>query len=148
MFRNIGEHTQREDIKGFPTIYLDFENSQNWVSFAFIRISIYNHISGVFGRLVSSISEFSGNFNLIYNTPSLNYYRKIGGKPQFGNTSLTRRDVESEPQGLRGQTQALGRPGTREEGPYQNTFGIRPRLARVQVANSDATYRLLSLVPR
>jgi hypothetical protein len=29
--------------------------------------------------------------------------------------------------------------GTREEGPYQNTFGIRPRLAQVQVANSDAT---------
>ena len=40
----------------------------------------------------------------------------------------------------------MGRPGTREEGPYQNTFGIRPRLARVQVANSDATYGLLSLV--
>ena len=64
--------------------------SGNWW-FVFIRISIYNHISGVFGQLVSSISEFSGNFNLIYNTPSLNYYRKIGGKPQFGNTSLTRR---------------------------------------------------------
>ena len=29
MFRNIGEHKQREDIKGFLTIYLDFENSQN-----------------------------------------------------------------------------------------------------------------------
>ena len=64
--------------------------SGNWW-FVFIRISIYNHISGVFGQLVSSISEFSGNFNLIYNTPLLNYYRKIGGKPQFGNTSLTRR---------------------------------------------------------
>ena len=45
-------------------------------------------------------------------------------------TRRRRRPTSTRPTVLR-QTQVLGRPGTREEGPYQQTFGIRRRLACV-----------------